>query len=354
MKAFQGSDEDWDRGLLDMAADAHLLQSADWGRLKSRWGWTLSRFTWPASDPRDGAPVAAAQVLTRRLGRLPASMGYVAKGPLVDDLGATGWRAPLEDLARWARRKGLLYLKLDPDLPRDRQDVAALWRRLGWRPSAEQIQFPHTMRSVLQDDDAMLAVMHPKTRYNIGLAGRRGVTVRDAGIQGIEPFLALYGVTGRRAGFGLRATAYYRDLITAFHRLGRATVLLAEREGEPLAAVVPVTFGPTAWYLYGASGETGREHMPAFLAQWASLRWARDRGCRSYDWWGGPDPDDPQDGLWGVARFKAGFGARFAPQLGAWDLPLHPRAYGLYARMAAWRRRRLERPAAPGGASPPP
>lgn len=352
MAAFLEGDEAWDRVLLAMAVEPHLLQSAAWGRLKARWGWTVDRFLWPpAPGTADGSPAAAAQVLTRRLGRLPLTMGYVAKGPLVAERpDASGWRQALEDLAAWARRKGLLYLKMDADVPRDRQDVAALWRDLGWRPSTEQIQFPHTMRSTLQGDEAMLAAMHPKTRYNIGLAGRREVTVRDAGVAGIEAFLALYGVTGRRAGFGLRSAAYYRDLITDFHRRGQGTVLLAERDGEPLAAVVPVTFGATAWYLYGASGETGREHMPAFLAQWESLRWARDRGCRRYDWWGGPDPDDPADGLWGVARFKAGFGARFAPQLGAWDLPLRRRAYGLYRRLADWRRRRLAL-AAPSGDS---
>ncbi|MBK7779909.1 MAG: peptidoglycan bridge formation glycyltransferase FemA/FemB family protein [Ardenticatenia bacterium] len=353
MAEFRGQGRDWDQWVLKMPRP-HLLQSADWGALKERWGWTAARFKWTAAaDATDSKPLAVAQVLMRRLGRLPLSMGYVARGPLVDDGGdASRWRRPLLDLAAWARQRGLLYLKMDPDVARDRTDLSATWRELGWRPSAEQIQFAHTMTSDLDADEVMMAGMHAKTRYNIGLAARRGVVVRDAGIAGIDAFLDLYGATGRRAGFGLRAPTYYRDLIEDFHRRGQCTVLLAEREGEPLAAVIPVVFGPTAWYLYGASGERGREHMPAFAAQWESLRWARDRGCRRYDWWGGPDPDDPADPLWGVARFKAGFGAVLTPQLGAWDLSTRPAAHALYRRLAAWRLERIVRGRMPTASRP--
>ncbi len=350
MATFVDGDEEWDRLVLAQR-HPHLLQSAAWGRLKARWGWTTAHFSWSGAVAASGPPhVAAAQVLVRRLGRGPFTMGYVPKGPLVDDSGeASSWRAPLRELAAWAGRRGLVYLKMDPDIPRARVDLAATWRELGWRPSDEAIQFPHTMVSALDTDEAMLADMHAKTRYNIGLAARRGVTVRDAGVDGIDAFLGLYAATGRRAGFGLRAAAYYRDVIESFIRLDRSCVLLAERDGEALAAVVPVVFGGTAWYLYGASGEHGREHMPAFAVQWSSLRWARDRGCHTYDWWGGPDPDDPADPLWGIARFKAGFGARFRPQLGAWDLPIKPAAFALYRRLAAWRRARIARVGAAAG-----
>jgi peptidoglycan pentaglycine glycine transferase (the first glycine) len=344
MATFAHGDEAWDRLVLTLKRP-HLLQSADWGRLKGRWGWTATRFCWSSEVSSSGPPrVAAAQVLVRRLGRSPFKMGYVPKGPLVDGDGeSSDWRKPLRELAAWAGRRGLVYLKMDPDIPRSRLDLAASWRELGWRPSDEAIQFPHTMVSTLDSDEAMLAGMHAKTRYNIGLAARRGVTVRDAGVEGIDAFLDLYAATGRRAGFGLRAPTYYRDVIKSFIRRDRSCVLLAERDGQPLATVVPVVFGGTAWYLYGASGEHGREHMPAFAVQWASLRWARDRGCHAYDWWGGPDPDDPADPLWGIARFKAGFGARFRPELGAWDLPVKPAAFALYRRLAAWRRARIAR-----------
>lgn len=345
MRPFRGDDAAWDAAVGALPAP-HLLQSAAWGALKQRWGWQAERFAWPASPPHP-RPSALAQVLLRRLGRLPWRLAYVPKGPLLAQGEAAAWEQPLRDLAAWCRKQGALYVKIDPDIPRERQDVAAVWRGLGWQPSAEQIQFPHTLRTALDQDDAtLLAAMQPKTRYNIGLAGRRGVVVRRAGSEDIATFLALYSATGRRAGFGLRAPAYYADLIEDFQRRDMAGLLLAEREGRALAAAVPVAFGGRAWYLYGASADEGREHQAAALLQWECLRWARQHGCGVYDWWGGPDPEDPEDPLWGIGRFKMGFGAQPAAQMGAWDLVLRPVAYHVYRRLADWRLKRLRAAAA--------
>lgn len=341
MIPFSGEEAAWDAAVGGLPAP-HLLQAAAWGALKQRWGWRVERLVWPRSGGGD-SPAAAAQVLLRRLGRLPWSLAYVAKGPLLAGSTAEDWRRPLSDLARWARRQGVLYVKIDPDVPRERRDVAELWRSLGWRPSAEQIQFPHTLRSSLEGGEAdLLAAMQAKTRYNIGLAQRRGVVVRQAGSEAIPSFLDLYTATGRRAGFGLRAPAYYTDLIQDFLRRGMAGLLLAEREGQALAAAVPVAYGGRAWYLYGASADAGREHQAAALLQWECLRWARAHGCAVYDWWGGPDPEDAADPLSGIGRFKMGFGAQPAAQLGAWDLVLRPLPYRLYRGLADWRLARLK------------
>jgi lipid II:glycine glycyltransferase (peptidoglycan interpeptide bridge formation enzyme) len=122
-------------------------------------------------------------------------------------------------------------------------------------------------------------------------------------------------------------------------REGRATVILAERDGQALAGVIPVRFGRTAWYLYGASGAEGREHMPAYPAQWDSLRWAMEKGCTRYDWWGGPTSMDDSDPMWGVYRFKRGFGAEMVEGLGAWDLPVQRWRYQMFQSLERVRRR---------------
>jgi lipid II:glycine glycyltransferase (peptidoglycan interpeptide bridge formation enzyme) len=106
--------------------------------------------------------------------------------------------------------------------------------------------------------------------------------------------------------------------------------------------VIPVAFGPTALFLYGASASSGREHKAAYLAQWHSLLWAIEQGCRRYDWWGGPDILDESDQLWGVYRFKKGFGAEWVEQLGAWDFAPSRRGYAAY-RLAARARAALLR-----------
>jgi lipid II:glycine glycyltransferase (peptidoglycan interpeptide bridge formation enzyme) len=229
-------------------------------------------------------------------------------------------------------------LKIDPDVPAEAEAVAAEWRQRGWRPSPEQIQFPNTMVSDLSGGrDALWAGLKQKTRYNIRLAERRDVRVRRGGEADLATFYGLYAATAARAPFAIRSREYYLDAWTMFLRQDRAAVLLAEREGRALAGVIPVAFGDTAWFLYGASADEGREHMPAYLAQWASLEWAIERGCRAYDWWGGPTRLEEDDPLWGVYRFKEGFGARWRPQLGAWDYPSDPARAAAYQALSRLR-----------------
>jgi lipid II:glycine glycyltransferase (peptidoglycan interpeptide bridge formation enzyme) len=338
---------DWDAAVLRMAAP-HVLQGSAWAEQKAAWGWRVQAFAWG----QPGYEAACAQVMTRRAGGLPLGVGYVPKGPLLadpDDLPM--WATVLADLAAWARAHRLAVLKIDPDVPRGAQAVAAEWRRRGWFPSDEQVQFPNTMVSDLSGGEAgLLAAMRPKTRYNLRLAERRGVKVLRAGHADLDRFYHLYAATARRNGFAIRAKPYYLDAWARFLDRDMATLILAVRLGEALAGVLPVAYGPTAWYLYGASADHGREHMPAYLAQWASLEWALARGCRSYDWWGGPTRLVEADPLWGVYRFKDGFGARWVQQLGAWDyapVPAFFRAYRVLgaARRALLRARRSARSA---------
>ena len=121
-------------------------------------------------------------------------------------------------------------------------------------------------------------------------------------------------------------------------------LLLAEVEGVPEAALLPMSLGRRAWYLYGASSERGQGAHAAYLIQWAAMRWARERGCAVYDMWGAPnDPSDKDDPLAGVYYFKRGFGGRHVRWVGAYDAVLVPPLYGLWneARprvLEGWRR----------------
>ncbi|MFN8424521.1 MAG: peptidoglycan bridge formation glycyltransferase FemA/FemB family protein [Anaerolineae bacterium] len=283
------------------------------GEIKGRWGWTVDRWSW--GEP--GAEFAAAQVLRRPIGRLPLAVAYAPKGPLVAadaDTIADRWSAVLGDLETWARRKRVAVLKIDPDVAAGRADVASIWRGRGWRPSPQQIQFPNTMRSPLPADDPderLMAAYKAKTRYNVRLAERRGVVVRAGGSADLGAFYDLYATTAGRQGFAIRARDYYMDVWSTFLGAGAAAVLLAERGGRPLAGAIPIRFGRTAWYLYGASADDDRGDMAPYAAMHACLRWAAEQGCETFDWWGGPTTADPGDPLAGVGRFKEGFGARW-------------------------------------------
>ncbi|MCA9934214.1 MAG: peptidoglycan bridge formation glycyltransferase FemA/FemB family protein, partial [Anaerolineales bacterium] len=182
-----------------------------------------------------------------------------------------------------------------------------------------------------------------KTRYNIRLAERKEITVRQGTATDLPAFAQLMRLTGERDGFGVHATDYYKRAYEVFAP-DDVALLLAEFEGRPLSAVMVFKNGPRAAYLYGASSNEERNRMPNYAVQWAAIQWAKERGCTSYDLWGIPDatPDELEaqfsersDGLWGVYRFKRGFGGDIRRTVGAVDRIYNPRTYKLYQ----WRRR---------------
>jgi len=340
----------WDATLLALPRP-HVLQCWTWGELKAQTGWTAQRWAWQSAGAE---PVAAAAMLVRRLaGRLPIAVAYVPKGPLLDwaDLGLA--EHVLRHIEAAARRAHAIFVKIDPDVRADAdigQQVCALLRRRGWRPSAEQIQYRNTLISDLTaDEEAMLAAMKPKWRYNIRLAERRGVIVRAGTAADLPTFYAMYAATGSRDGFLVRPFGYYQAIWERFLRDDLGHLLLAEVAGQPVAGLFLFRFGPTAWYFYGASTDRHRELMPNHALQWEALRRARAAGCTRYDWWGAPDALDERDPMWGVYRFKQGFGGEFTPWIGAWDHPTSPPAYWLYTVampkvLAAMRRRHRSTP----------
>lgn len=314
----------------------HVLQMSAWGELKSAFGWTAERIALA-----EGGSLRAGALVLYRL--LPLGLGllaYIPRGPLVD------WERPDEAQAllaaaeRAARARGALALVVEPDLP-DEPRWQDLLASLGLRPSPlGGIQPRRTLVvDIGRPEEEILAAMRQKTRYNIRLAARRGVVVREGTEADLPAFYRLMEATARRDRFGIHPQAYYERAYRLFVPQGRAALLMAEVEGVPVAGLMVFALPPRAWYFYGASGDAHREKMPTYLLQWEAMRWARARGCTEYDLWGIPDADEAtleaeftrrQDGLWGVYRFKRGFGGRVVRTVGAWERALRLFPHRLY------------------------
>ena len=179
--------------------------------------------------------------------------------------------------------------------------------------------------------------MKQKTRYNIRLAEKKGVTVRAW--DDIPAFHKMMLVTGGRDNFGVHSLEYYRRAYELFKPTGMAELLVAEFEGKPLAALMVFAHGRRAWYIYGASTDEERNRMPTYLLQWEAIKWARSKGAEEYDLWGVPDEDEAtleanfetrHDNLWGVYRFKRGFGGEVKRARQAVDRVYMPLLYNLY------------------------
>jgi lipid II:glycine glycyltransferase (peptidoglycan interpeptide bridge formation enzyme) len=338
---YTADDAEWDAFV---AAHPHgsLLQTTNWARLKNRFGWSSQR-VWLR---RDGRLVAGAQVLFKSVALGVVKLGYVPHGPLVDWNDDEQIAVLFNHIDQAAYRRGAGMLKIEPRLWQDEMPAAeweALYRRHGCVPSPDTIQPPRTVVIDLRPtEDDILAAMKQKTRYNIRLSRKKGVTVRRGTAADLSTFNRLMQATGARDHFGTHQPEYYRAAFDLFAPEDVA-LWLAEFEGRPLAGVMAFAWGESAAYLYGASSDEERQRMPAYAAQWAAIRWARARGCASYDLWGIPDAEEAelevgfterQDGLWPVYRFKRGFGGQIRRTVGATD-----RVYnGLLHRLYSWRR----------------
>lgn len=333
----------WNQGLLAFP-DPHVLQTWEWGEVKVQTGWRA----FPLLFKRDARTVAQALVLRRPVPATPLGLGYTPKGPILDWRDEDTAAAVLRALTEVARALRLLFLKIDPDVSPDEEVGQSILRALqhqGWRFSPQQIQFRNTVLVDLSgEEEDLLARMKSKWRYNIRLATRRGVRVREGTAADLPTFYALYEETAQRDGFLIRPYTYYEHTWRHFLARGMAALLLAEWEGETVAGLMLFLFGKRAWYMYGASGSgEARRHMPNHLLQWEAMRLARARGCTVYDMWGAPDELVESDPMWGVYRFKQGFGGYFRRWIGAWDYPVYPRLYRLYVHTLPRAMRRLSR-----------
>lgn len=324
----------------------HVLQSTHWSALKTAHGWTAAR---SATRNSTGQVDSAASLLLRAFPYGLGRIAYCPRGPV------TNWDTPyagdqaLSAAATAARRAGAFALVIEPELA-DSARANALLARNGFCALKFAVQ---PRRSIVldvhgDDEQEILARMKQKTRYNIGLARRKGVTVRLGGEADAPMLHAMMQTTAARDRFSIHPQDYYRDFLRLFcaSEGGPGALFIAEHAGQPLAALVATALGETGIYLYGASDNEKRELMPTYLLQFEAMRWARARGCARYDLWGVPDEDEAtleaqfearHDGLWGVYRFKRGFGGQLTRTCGAWARVLSPLRWRLY-RIASKRR----------------
>lgn len=301
--------------------NAHILQSAKWGELKTHFGWEPVRFI----QDRTGA-----QLLVRRL-PLGQKMAYLPMGPI-----GSSWSELLIEIDQYCLHQGITFMKIEPDMYLDLNEVFAMLP--GVIPSPQTIQ---PRRSIIIDlsvgEEILLARMKQKTRYNIGLARKKGVTIKPW--SDLARFHQMMLTTGERDTFGVHSLDYYRQAYELFHPDQACELLAAFHEGDVLAALMVFVAGKRAWYLYGASGNQKRQLMPTYLLQWEAIRWAKNQGCTSYDLWGVPDQDEDfleehfderHNGLWGVYRFKRGFGGTLTRTVGAFDRVYKKFPYQLY------------------------
>lgn len=199
--------------------------------------------------------------------------------------------------------------------------------------AASPVQPPDTViLDLSMTEEGLLEQMKPKWRYNIRLGEKKGVVVKQGGIEFLDDFYKLYKETAARDGIALHSKKYYGNLLLLAQKNGKnVRVYLACHEGDVLAGIITYFSEKEGVYLYGASSNIKRNLMPAYSLQWRAIRDARLSGCKTYDFYGIPPVEDPNHPMYGLYRFKTGFGGVIVHRAGSFDFPVKRILYGIFS-----------------------
>jgi peptidoglycan pentaglycine glycine transferase (the first glycine) len=331
----------------------NITQSYEWGQLSQHLGEALHIGV--VDDA--GQLCAAILILVTRAPLLNSVYFYAPRGPVIDDPHSPALTVLLNFVKVQARKYKAFMLKVEPHARDDDAQWSAALKRHGFRvnPHATHIRREWVL-DIQPDEKTLLSGMKEKWRYNIRLAGRKGVTVRRGESEAdFATFYHLYETTSERDRFHIHQKQFYQEILRLYGQGDHAALFLAEYEGKAIAGIIVLWLGKWSWYMYGASSNEYRNLMPNHLLQWNGMQWAKSKGCWYYNFRGIPDVLEEGQELWGVYLFKRGFGGYDLRFLETHDLVYQPLIYALYRRLLdikRWRDERAYKKAAAAAARP--
>lgn len=306
---------------------SQFTQSWAWGEFRIALGQTIERLALVGDDGQWDA----AALFIHFPKPLVGGYWYAPRGPVVrvgEDATLVIGRF-MEELKKRDLPKKALFWRIEPP-------VMAKDAKLSLTRSHAYMPATTLLVDLTQDEEDLMKRMHEKTRYNIRVAERHEVTVREAsGKEAIDAFLKLNDETAARDGFRSMPSDYIRKTYEVMSKAGIARIRLAEKGDVVLAASFEMVYGDTVTYLYGASSSTSRNSMAPYALHWNAIRAAKSSGHHFYDFHG-TNPADASSPYFkksweGITRFKLGWGGERVDYVGTWELPKMPMVY------AAWR-----------------
>jgi lipid II:glycine glycyltransferase (peptidoglycan interpeptide bridge formation enzyme) len=335
------TDRDQWNAFVESEPTGNVTQTYEWGELRDSLGGDAIRL----GALQDGVLQATMLLVVGEAPVLRRPYLYVPRGPVVADPGAPGLQALCAAAGEEAQRRGAFMLKVEPNVPDGDTRWEGELHQLGFRKNRFAT---HPRRSWVLDirpsEEELLAAMKEKWRYNIGLAKRKKVQVREATQpEDIDAFYRLYEETAERDTFFIHPREHYAKILRLYGERDAAVLLLAEYEDKPIAGLVAVRCGPVTTYMFGASSNMERNRMPNHLLQWTAIRWAKARGCSLYDFRAIAEVLDPREDLYSLFTYKQGFGGYSTLSLPTHDLPYSAPVYWLYRNTLALKRARDRR-----------
>ncbi len=304
--------------------DGPLQQSWQWGELQEQMGRAVLR----KLLIKPGEPLLAASFVRHDL---PLGKYYwlCTKGPvLAKNFQISNLPPLLLPLIKGEMKRGLggpIFIRIEPEIFADHE---ATLREAGLVKAPKDHSPKATiLLDLRQNEEDLLRRMHPKTRYNIGLAQQKELRIKNYELGELSREMwGLFIETARRGGFNLHPKKYYQEMF----KLKEVKLFTAGFQGKLVAAAVVSVFGGRATYLHGASDYESRALMAPYLLHWQIIRELKAQGVLSYDFGGVGVEGQTDHPLASLNRFKAGFGGQYVEYVGSWDYVMSPIWYGIY------------------------
>lgn len=309
----------------------NFQQSLEWGKVKSNW---INEVV--LSEDENGKINGAVSVLIRKI-PVFGNIMYSSRGPTCDIHDIEVMKQLTDGIKELAKKYNAFVYKAEPDIESSDEEFKKIVTNLGYnikddaKNFREEIQPRYVFRLNIKDktEDEIFAGFHSKTRYNVRLATKKCVVVKEGTREDLKIFHKIMIETGARDGFIIRPLSYFEkmyDELAPEHM----KLLLAYYEDKPISGVIPIMYGNKTWYLYGASSNEHRNLMPNYLLQWEMIKMAIARKDDIYDFRGVSGVVDENHPQYGLYRFKKGFGAKFTEFVGEVYIPFKPLTYSIY------------------------
>lgn len=302
-----------------------FMQTSHWRHVKQNWGYACI-----VNRGKENKINGSVSVLIRRMPPAGSSLLYAPRGPVCEFDDEETLLNLKQGLDALAAQHNAYMLKMDPDVSIANMQFASLMHSMGFiqkksSKGFESIQPRFNYRLYIdgRSEEKLFANLTQKTRYNVRVAKKKGVSVTVAGKEALDDFVRLMNTTGERNDFFVRPKSYFLNFLDALGE--HARLYMAYYEGRAIAGAIATNFGRKTCYVYGASDNLFRNVMPNYLLQWEMIRWAVQTDCTVYDFQGvSGNLEEKNNPLYGLYRFKRGFNGTLDELAGEFDFLYRP------------------------------
>lgn len=306
----------------------HPLQSWQWGDFRQKTGIKIIRL----GRFREKSLVEIAQMSLHEIPKTGYMIGYIPKG-IIPSMEMT------QALYNFGKINNCIFIKFEPniELISNPDPFNIFSGKFLFVKSPHPLFTKYSFQLDLNfSDDDLLKKFHPKTRYNIKVAQKHKVSIKeDNSRYAFERYLDLTTQTTKRQGFFAHDDNYHRLMWNEMRQAGIAHLFSANysHEGSNIILVTWILFifNGVLYYPYGASSQEYKNTMASNLMMWEAIRFGKKIGAKTFDMWGalGPNPDT-NDPWFGFHRFKQGYGANLVEFVDSHDLIIKSIQYQIY------------------------